>query len=123
LPRQVADDNAHLVRHVRFTPLQLRSGAEGPAVTANGIGGLALLHRGCRLQGLVPNASLAGSEAVYGASLPEDALVNGWAFTTPTRQPQELDPVCKSERQRVQQGEHYLHTRLLKSDKELQRRI
>jgi hypothetical protein len=81
------------VRHVRFTPLQLRSGAAGPAVTAHGIGGLALLHRGCRLQGLIPNVSLAGSGAVYGASLLEEALVNGWAFTTPLDQPPEHDPV------------------------------
>jgi hypothetical protein len=91
--RQVAADNAQPVRHVRFTTLQLRSGAAGPAVTSHGIGGLALLHRGCRLQGLAPNASLARSGEEYAASLPEEALVNGWAFSTPAAQPPELDPV------------------------------
>jgi hypothetical protein len=63
-------------------------------VASHGIGGLALLHRGCRLQGLALNASLAGSGAEYAASLPGEALVNGWAFSTAATQPPELDPVC-----------------------------
>jgi hypothetical protein len=93
---QVAADNAQPVRHVRFTALQLRSGAEGPAVAGPGIRveGLSLLHRGCRLPGLVPNASLGGSGGSLAASLLQEALVNGWAFSTPAEQPPELDPVC-----------------------------
>lgn len=92
---QVAADNARPVRHVRFAALQLRSGAAGPAVSGPGIRaeGLSLLHRGCRLPGLVANASLGGPRGSLAASLPQEALVNGWAFSTHDAQPPELDPV------------------------------
>ena len=95
---QVAADNARPVRHVRFTALQLRSGAAGAAVVGPGIDGLTLLHRSCRLPFLVFNDSLPGSEASWRASLPREALVNGWAFSTPIAQPPELDPVSHFDR-------------------------